>query len=97
MASEGRKRPRGSATRAAGEEWSSNARKLLERPPQFIALAKVAEGQAPATSPSQQKFLEGFASGLAEAAAKDEDASQPAAADAAARPEGRRARPKEET
>ena len=99
MTSEGRKRPRGRATasRAGGAEWASNARKLLERAPQFDALANAAAGQAPKLSDSQGEFLDDFSSRLAAGVAEGDDTSQPAAAPAVADPAGARARPKEET
>ena len=67
MASERNKRSQGSETAyRGGDKWSSGVQKLLDRAPQFDALAKAAAGQRPELSRSQQEFLDDFAQRLAE-------------------------------
>ena len=96
MASERRKQSGGleRAPRGSGDEWSSDAQNLLDRAPQFGALAKAAAGQAPEPSPPQQEFLDDFAQRLTDGLAEGDDASAATAALKPARSVGRRARPK---
>ena len=77
MASERRKQSRGleRASRGGGDEWLSDLKKLLDRAPQFGALAKASAGQGLELSPSQQEFLDDFAQQLTEGEAEGDDAS----------------------
>ncbi len=77
MTSEKRKSPRGPDTSypGSGGEVSSEVENLLNRAPQFHALAEIAKGRIPELSASQQEFLRKFSSQLTAEATKDDDTS----------------------
>ena len=54
------------AYRGGGDELPSDVQKLLDRAPQFGALAKAAEGLRTELSHSQREVLDDFAQRLAE-------------------------------
>ena len=75
MTNEQGPRARGVATDAAEQgAWSLEGEKLSKRVPRFAAFVEATEGEERALTDAQQKFLDEFSSGLAEAISEEADA-----------------------
>ena len=74
MTNEQEPRAGGVAARAAEQgAWSLEGEKLSKRVPRFAAFVEATEGGESALTDAQQKFLDKFSSGLAEAVSEEAD------------------------
>ena len=74
MTNEQEPRAGGVAARAAEQgAWSLEGEKLSKRVPRFAAFVEATEGGEGALTNAQQKFLDKFSSGLAEAISEEAD------------------------